>query len=213
MNFKHWLELDEGIGNIMLPILMGAATPDAPPIQKKDTIETPKQDIEALLSGPLFDKSMTGKIVTLANKTLNDLDVLEDNLTAAVTNTRENPEDLLAMTPNNSVITIHFYIDELRQRLKTFTNPENFDGIAEVFNKQPISYVQRWMEKISEIQRLSEKDKSKAYKQFINEYPDILKKAESRASLVRMAHPEDSKSEYERYKQDVEAEINAKRKR
>lgn len=218
MNFKDWVELQEGLGNFMLPMMLGAATPSAPPTQPPAAmVEKPSVENELLraiqqrqkqIDAEKFKADDSPELVKYAQNTRDALNTLEDHMSSAIKNgqIRIDPSD-------DNFLKIHHYFDELRTRLDTFIAPDNFEHLAAAFDNKDKKYIIDWMDKINELQKKFMIDKEQTYQEFMKEYPNLLKKAEMRAMHIRGSHPEDSKTEYERYQKEIEAEIQGKRRR
>lgn len=214
MNFKHWMELQEGLGNFMLPMMLGAATPSAPPTQPAAMVQKPNVEdelrrvIKQQSDAEKFTANDVPELVKYAQNTRDALNTLEDDMSAAI-----NHGQIRVDHTDENHLKIHHYFDELRTRLDTFIAPDNFEHLASAFDTKDKKFVSEWMDRIHAIKNKFLVDKEKAYEQFIKDYPDILNKAELRASWIRGSHPEDSKAEFERYKKEIEAELQGKMKR
>jgi hypothetical protein len=218
MNFKEWIELEEGLGSFMIPMMLGATAPSAPPAQQPAAmIKKPNVEAELLraiqqnqneLDAGKFKKNDAPELVKYAQDTKDALNILEDYLTGAINNGFIKIDN-----KDENYLKIPHYFDELRTRLDTFIAPENFEHLPSAFENMEKKYVTAWMDTIHEIKNKYLEDKKEAYNEFMKQYPTLLKKAELRASQIRGSHPEDSKAEFERYQKEIEANIQGKRKR
>lgn len=214
INFKEWIELQEGLGSFMLPMMLGATTasqaPDAmiqkPNVEKQllNVIKQQEKEQEARSINP----NNVATLVSYAQNTKDALDNLEDNLSGAI-----NYGKIKVDHTDDNYLKIHHYFDELRTRLDTFVAKDNFDYLVQAFGKHDLNYVTGWMRQINDLNEKFLTDPQQTYELFMKDYPKILNQAELRASWIRGSHPEDSGEEFERYKKQIEAEIQGKRKR